>query len=311
MKETTKNYGIWSCFVLIAAIILPVFATNIVYSGNNSKGEIMAIINGEDITRVELADFLIESYGKEGMEILTRRVLITQEAKKHNIKLSQKDIDERIDIMVGFEVKKLKDRYKSQNPDAFSLDLAKMGYDEDQLREKLAERVNMDVKPQLLAEKLISNTITITEEELKDVYEEKYGEKVQVRQIVVKTKEDAIKLLKKVKSGADFATLAKDVSIDRPSAAKGGLMPPISKRGKLGKSVALLKKGDITDIIPSRNGFYIFKVEGKVPPTESKSYKDALPELKKIALALNVQKRSGPWFLNLIESADIKNYLDK
>ncbi|MGR3319695.1 MAG: peptidylprolyl isomerase [Candidatus Anammoxibacter sp.] len=310
MKKTKTICGISSCFVLIASIVFVAFPTNIVYSENNSKDEVMAIINGEDITRTELSDFLIDSFGKEGMDILTRRVLITQAAKKQNIKLSQKEVDERIEIMVGLEVKKLKDRYKSQDQDAFSLDLAKMGYDEDQLREKLSERVKMDVKPQLLAEKLISSTITVTEEELKDVYEEKYGEKVQVRQIVVKTKDEAIGLLKKVKDGADFATLAKDVSIDRPSAAKGGLMPPISKRSKLGKSVASLKKGAITDVIPSRNGFHILKIEGKVPPTESKSYEDALPEIKKIAMALNIQKRSGPWFLNLLESADIKNYLE-
>ena len=262
MKETRKICGILSSFVLIASIVLFVSSTNIGYSGDNGKENIMAIVNGENITRTDLASFLIGSFGKEGMDILTRRVLILQEAKKQNITLSQKEIDERIEMMVKFEVKKLKERYKSQNPDAFSVDLERMGYDEDQLHEKLADRVKMDIKPQLLAEKLISSTITLTEEELKDIYEEKYGEKVLVRQIVVKTKEEAIGLLKKINAGADFISLAKEVSIDRPSAAKGGLMPPISKRSQLGKSVASLKKGDITDVIPSRNGLSYIKNRG-------------------------------------------------
>ncbi|MGR3219207.1 MAG: peptidylprolyl isomerase [Candidatus Anammoxibacter sp.] len=310
MKKPIKFCSVLSCFVLAGSVVLTSFSTNSAYAGSSGNDDVMAIINGENITRTELSDFLIESFGEEGMDILIKRILIEQKAKKLNITLSQKDIDERVNIMVEFEVNKLKERYKDQSPDAFSLDLEKMGYDEDQLREKLAGRIKMDVKPQLLAEKVISRTITITEDELKDVYEEKYGEKVQMRQIVVKTKGDAISLLKKVKSGADFATLAKEVSIDRPSAAKGGLMPPISKRSKLGKSVALLKAGDITDILPSRTGYHIFKIEGNVLPPESKSYKDVLPELKKIALAINIQKRSGPWFLNLLESSDITNYLD-
>ena len=304
-KILVKTIVVILVFISLALFVLP----EIVFASKSDKGEIVAIVNGENITRTELANFLINSVKKEGMDILIRRILVEQEAKKQGVDLSKDEVEERIGKLVAFELKKLKNRYGSENEDVFTADLAKMGYDEDQLRVKLAERVEIDVRPQLLAEKLIKTTVTVTEEELYDAYEEKYGEKIKVRQIVVKTEEEARELLKNIKAGADFATIAKEKSLDRPSAAKGGLIDPISKSTGLGKAVAQLKEGDLTDVIPSRVGFHILKIEGKEPPTEKKSYEDALPELKEIVMALNVKKRSGPWFLNLIENADIKEFL--
>lgn len=289
-----------SCFVLICNISIA-----------KEKSDPVAVVNGEPITRTELADFLIDSFSKEGMEILIRRVLVEQEATKNKLVISQEEIDIRVNQMIDIEVNKLKSRYGPDKKDEFEKELEKMGYDEAGLRKKLSERILLDVKPQLMAEKLIVNTIKVSEEELKAVYAEKYGEKVQVRQIVVKTKEEADEVLRKYNAGADFAKLANESSLDRPSAAKGGLMQPFSTYTQLGKSLASLKKGDVTDVVPSKSGFHIFKVEGLIKPSEVKSYEDALPELNQIAVAINLKKRSGPWFLKLLESAEIKNYLDK
>ena len=296
--------------IVVSAVTLICFSTMTVCFGGDSKGNAVAIINGEEISRTELADFLIDSFGKEGMEILIRRVLVRQVAKKDNVVLAESEVTERVDKLVELELNKLKKRYGADNPDALKADLLKMGYDEDKLREKLVERVEVDVRPQLLAEKLVKKTITVTDEELREAYEEIYGEKYQVRQIVVSLKEDADKLLLQIKGGADFAKLANERSIDRPTAAKGGLMDPVNKVSALGKAISVLKKGDITDVIQSRNGFHIFLMAGVIPPAETKSYEDALPDLKKIVTAVNIKKRSGPWFLNLVESAKIKNYLE-
>ena len=75
---------------------------------------------------------------------------------------------------------------------------------------------------ELLAKKVMEKTITITEEELQKTYDQVYGEKIEASQIVFKTRREAEEALKKLKSGADFATLAKNESIDRASAIRGG-----------------------------------------------------------------------------------------
>ena len=78
-----------------------------VHAADDSKqSENVAMVNGEPITRIELADFLVDSFDKEGMEILIRRVLVEQEAKKQNITLTEEEINGRIGQVVDVEVEK-------------------------------------------------------------------------------------------------------------------------------------------------------------------------------------------------------------
>lgn len=308
--NTNKNLFCFAFSIVVFINIVFVSGFCVAKEGGTSGSDVVATVNDEKLTRTQLADFLIDSFSKEGMEILIRRVLVEQKAKQLKVTVSQKELDYRIKNMVELEVKKLKDRYTPDQKGEFEKDLLKMGYDETELRKKLAERVSIDVRPQMLAEKLIMSTISITEADLKAAYEERYGEKIQVRQIVVKTSGEAEEILSKIHAGADFIKLANERSLDRQSATKGGLMPPLSPNSALGKAVGELKKGDITDVVPSKNGFHLFKMEGKIKQTEMKSYEEALPELKQILVAVHLRKRSGPWFLKLIESADIKNHLE-
>jgi len=85
-------------------------------------------------------------------------------------------------------------------------------------------------------------------------------------------------LVKKIRGGADFATLAKAESDDANSAAKGGDMGTITA-GKNNlpepiKSQTLkLKKGEVTDPIDERSGYWIIYMKDH----EQKSYQDARP----------------------------------
>lgn len=309
MRGERTHYRIIAVALVVLTVVL-MCEGNIVNGGDGKDADTVAIVNGEKIMRSALADFLIDSFGEEGMDILIRRTLVNQEAQKQGVTLTKDEVDSKLNRLVEAEIEKMQKRYGSDNEDVFAADLERMGYDEGMLREKLRGRLEIDVRPQLLAEKLIRSTITISESDLKDVYAERYREKIQVRQIVLKTNEEAQETLRRVRSGADFETIAKEKSIDRPSAAKGGLIAPVSMRSRLGRAVSELNKGDITDVIQSRGGYHILRIEGVVAPEESKSYEDALPELKRIVAAINLQKRSGPWFLNLTEKAAIKNYLE-
>ena len=71
---------------------------------------------------------------------------------------------------------------------------------------------------------------------------------------------------KQLKSGADFATLAKQYSDDPGSASNGGLLPPITR----GRTVPEFEqaafntpKGQTTDVIRTSYGFHIIRVEDK------------------------------------------------
>lgn len=65
------------------------------------------------------------------------------------------------------------------------------------------------VEAEILAEKIIKQTIKITDEELHEAYEEELGEKILARQIVFRTLKDAEETLERIRTGADFEALAK------------------------------------------------------------------------------------------------------
>lgn len=102
----------------------------------------------------------------------------------------------------------------------------------------------------------------------------KLAEQVQIRHILIDTKGDegraiAEKLLQEIKSGANFAELAKTRSADKGSAARGGdlgffehgkMVPDFDKA-----AFALKAPGDLSDVVPTQFGFHILQLEARKP----------------------------------------------
>jgi parvulin-like peptidyl-prolyl isomerase len=89
------------------------------------------------------------------------------------------------------------------------------------------------------------------------------GEKKPLTEAEAKAK--AEDLAKQLRSGADFATLAKQNSDDKNSAEKGGEFGIVKQSDRLNeelkKAVFALKPGETSDPVKQPNGFYVIKVE--------------------------------------------------
>ncbi len=95
-------------------------------------------------------------------------------------------------------------------------------------------------------------------------------EEVHARHILVPTEDEAKAVLAQLKTGADFATLAKEKSKD-PGAAEGGDLGYFTKDQMVPEfaNVAFkLDKGQISDPVKTQFGWHIIKVEDKrIKPT--------------------------------------------
>jgi peptidyl-prolyl cis-trans isomerase D len=134
----------------------------------------------------------------------------------------------------------------------------------------------------------VAASVPVTQADLQAYYNQhqddyRIPETVTVRHILIKTptpdpngkvdqkgvdaaKAKAEDVQKQLKSGADFADLAKKYSDDPGSAQEGGLLPPITR----GRTVPEFEqaafntpKGQTTDIIRTSYGFHIIRVEDK------------------------------------------------
>jgi peptidyl-prolyl cis-trans isomerase C len=131
--------------------------------------------------------------------------------------------------------------------------------------------------------KEVVQTISIPEDELKSYYDKhkeefKTPEMVKASHILIKVnpsasaeekkkaKEKAEDILKKIKSGQDFAKLASEFSDDPGSKTKGGDLGFFAK-GRMIKpfedAAFSLKPGEISGVVETQFGYHIIKVEEK------------------------------------------------
>ena len=158
-------------------------------------------------------------------------------------------------------------------------------------RMKLEEKSDVKAKIKVQVENILigeylnylKQGITVDESEIKEYYEKatrfEYPERVKAWHIAVKTKEHAQKVLASLKGGADFSEVAKKESI-HSSKERGGDIGWI-KRGmtqpEIEEVAFRLKAGGLSDIIHTKTGYHIIKVDGykeagKAPLKEVKTH---------------------------------------
>lgn len=312
-----------SVFLFILSLSLGLFFTQTIFGEGGSKNtakttkaepqdvtdkNIVAIVNGQKVTRQELYELLVDTYGDDALDVLIRRTLIYQAAAKEGISAASSEVNQKLKTLINGEIDGLMRTYRIKDKADLEKELIKIDSSIAQLEEKLSKKMRKQAEVEVLAEKVMTKTVTVTEEELKKVYDLEYGEKIEASQIVYNIRSDAEDALKKIKSGADFATMAKNDSIDRVSAAKGGKMQPFSPKDGIGTQVANLKVGEISDIIKTDYGYHIIQITGK-KPASNKDFKAVRSELEKTVRNQRYKERLGPWLISLIENASITKNL--
>lgn len=131
---------------------------------------------------------------------------------------------------------------------------------------------------QAARERILGNILveTIVSQEVNDaavrrMYDEQsklapIGEEVRARHILVETKDEADAIAASLKSGVDFATLAKEKSIDPGSSLKGGDLGFFSKDAMVepfANMAFLLKKGETSAPVQTEFGWHIIRAEGR------------------------------------------------
>jgi len=126
--------------------------------------------------------------------------------------------------------------------------------------------------------------IDITDKEIKNYFQE-MGTKRHYRQIFTKKRDRAEKALKRLRNGEVFARVARELS-EGPYASKGGDLGFIRKGQMVKeweKAAFSLKPGEFTNIIRTRDGFHIIKLEGIKSP-DMKEFERQKANIKRILL---------------------------
>jgi len=163
-----------------------------------------------------------------------------------------------------------------------------------------------------LFDKMVSSKIAVSEEEIKQYFDENKekfhkGERIKVLHIMVETEEEAIRIKSLLDSnGKDFSKLAREYSLG-PEGVEGGDLGYLEK-GHMPEELEEIFKlnvNEISDIIRTPYGSHIFKVVGKRMDREM-SFEESRKVIHDKLIGERQDKAFQEWLSELKDKAKIE-----
>ena len=245
----------------------------------------IAIVNGQIISRQQLADECVARKGKEILDTLINRTIIEQALRSRKQEVTGADIDKEIeDTAQRFGTTREKwlmtlEKERGISPMQYARDI---------------------VYPALALRKLCTGRVQVTSKDMQDAFEAQFGDKLRCRMIMVDKGDRAIEVWEELKKNpAGFEKVAQERSIDPGSRALGGLLAePITRhaypQSVSDKAFEQLVDGDPKDKDPSHKpkdgdfsgpiqvaemAWVILRRESIIPAVKGASLSD--PQVKK------------------------------
>jgi peptidyl-prolyl cis-trans isomerase C len=251
-----------------------------------------------------------ERLKKDLLETLINRELLYQESQKKGYVVQPAEL--------GSEFESIKARFADLQ--GFQQALMDMNITEADFKEQVKRGMSI----QKLLEKEIYETLVVTDEESRSFYDNNPNffqkqEQVRASHILVKVSEDADEEKKaaarqkieevqeKVKSGEDFARLARTYS-EGPSSTQGGDLGYFDRRKMVkpfSDAAFRLQPGQVSPIVKTRFGYHIIKVVDRKPETKL-AYDDIKPRLVESLKKKKMQDAIGSYINELKNSATIE-----
>lgn len=264
-----------------------------------AKPKVVAIVNGQPISRQKLAQEAVRRYGKDVVENLVNKHLILQACQRRGVQITAQELENEIRRMAG-----------------------KFGLSKERWLEMLKQERNINpqqyrndiIWPTLALRKLADDKLAISDEELRKARETEYGPKVQVRMIMIKDKDRCQQVHRYLKTKPEeFGKVAKDYSEDETSASARGLIPPVRKH--VGEPAiekacfALTEEDPISEVVAAAGQHFIFKLEKHIPatPMDPQFHKQAEARIKESLKEQKLREVAGEIFQKLQDEANVIN----
>lgn len=285
----SKLLGLIGSVVVVSLII-----TGFVFS----KGEVVAKVGNNSISKDDLYTMMVDQYGEAALDTLIADKIVELESDKKDLKVKDSEIEA--------ELETLKSSY--ENDEAFNQALTSSGASMESVKE--------NIRSYLLTEKLLNDRVTITDDQIKEYFEankETFAqqEQVQASHILVEDEAAAKEVKKKLDDGGDFAQLAKEYSTDTSNAESGGELGFFSKGDMVAEfeeKAFSMKTDEISDPVKTEFGYHIIKVTDKKDAKEA-VLEDHQEEVKNILFDQALQTEYPAWLQEQKEEYKIENLL--
>ena len=265
---------------------------------------IATIFGDQEITRDSFADHLIRRYGKKELELFVNKQIVARAFGKKGWTISADDVQRTLDE-----------------------DCKAMGVTREQFAKDVLPRYNKTldewtedvITPRLMLTQLGKTRLAPpTEAELRQAFAAKYGEKVQC-QVITWTKDqgdEARKVYEKVKGDVEAFKQHVMRHSDPTLARSAGLIAPTPLSPMPGgeeweghAAVAKLKKGEVTPLVATKDGYMVARCVAEIPADATKKFEDEKPSLFRELTEAKLNRDIPKLFNDLKREASPKYHL--
>lgn len=246
-------------------------------------GEDAMTQKGEDGRSLE------ETLKEQILDKIIMEKIIEKESKDMEIEVSDEEIEEKVEEYIAM----------TGGEDEFNEFLKGNDLTRDYFVENLRKEILVNKHKDAFIE-----GVEVSDKEAKDFFEanKEKLEVIRASHILLKTEEEAEKVLERIKAGEDFEQLAKDLSVDKASALIGGDLGYFTKGTRIAEfeDVAFdLEQGELSDIVKTEVGYHIIKLVDR---------KDEFEELEEEINMVLKENKYKEEKVRLKEEAKIKIY---
>ena len=227
-----------------------------------ATGEVVARANGRVVTRDQLTKPLTDAYGLNVLLNLMQLQLAEQEADRAGARVGDDDVKIEFE---HFMAQTFKSADKADYPGLLDQVLTQQRLSRAEL--DIVMRTNANLRK--VAEPLVREKVT--EDNLRDLFNAQYGEKVRIRHIQCSNLQEWQEARRRIDNGEAFADVARALSRNARTGSLGGELPPFSRQAtdlpEVFKSAAFnLKPGELSEAVQSGEAFHLLKLEERITP---------------------------------------------
>ena len=257
---------------------------------------VVAQVNGEDIALQDYLEYLYQRFGKRGVREMVGDLLVEREAARYGVVVDEAEV-------VRIANEREEGMRRGQDEQTFLANLERNGQDYGLFRNS----IEAEIRTELRLSGLVLKTRVATDEKIQQLFERKHGlggVRMEIRHIVAMpnilraeavregadpstidmeqlratARSQAERAREQLISGADFATVAAELSHDRVTKDRGGKIENYNGRlyGPAFRGVLdRLQPGELSPVVESGAGFHVVELISRTE-TSLAEVRDAL-----------------------------------
>ncbi len=274
-----------------------------------SKGDygnrVVAYLYNKEIkvSREELGEYLIDRFGSDRLEFMLNRKIVEMECAKVNISATNAEVEERF----------------QKDLRSFGTQITEKEFVNSILRrfgKTLYEWKEDVIRPKIMMEKLVRSSVKITDKDLHEGFEARYGPRVECRMIVCEKGNARVaqQVWEDARKGRAFFLEAARKQFIPNLAQEEGRVPPIHKHfgdKDLEEAAFRLKDGEVSNLMTMADGSYVILLcEKHLPANITMRFDEVRTQLYQEMFELRVAQRIPEEFARMRQRANPYVVLD-